>query len=204
MNVSLKKNAFRTLVIASTNKGKVQEFKRLLSNYPLEVIGQPGGLEVEETGKSFLANARLKAIAAASHTGDIALADDSGLCVQALGGAPGVYSSRYANTDRERVTRLLNELRNYSNRSAFFLAALCVASPSGKVLLEVEGRCDGFIAHEPRGNNGFGYDPIFKAKATGLTFSEMGFDQKQKISHRALAFKSLIPGLKTILNCELE
>ena len=204
MNLSLEKNAFRTLVIASTNKGKVQEFKRLLSNYPLEVIAQPGGLEVEETGKSFIDNARLKAIAAARYTGDIALADDSGLCVKALGGAPGVYSSRYANTDRERIARLLNELRNCSNRSAFFLAALCLASPSGKVLLEVEGRCDGFIASEPRGNDGFGYDPIFKAKATGLTFSEMGFDQKQKISHRALAFQALIPGLKTILNCELE
>jgi XTP/dITP diphosphohydrolase len=204
MNLSLEKNAFRTLVIASTNKGKVQEFKRLLSNYPLEVIGQPGGLEVEETGKSFIDNARLKAIAAARYTGDIALADDSGLCVKALGGAPGVYSSRYANTDRERIARLLHELRNCSNRSAFFLAALCLASPSGKVLLEVEGRCDGFIASEPRGNDGFGYDPIFKAKATGLTFSEMGFDQKQKISHRALAFQALIPGLKTILNCELE
>ena len=71
-------------------------------------------------------------------------------------------------------------------------------------MLEVEGRCDGFIASEPIGNDGFGYDPIFKAKATGLTFSEMGFDQKQKISHRALAFQALIPGLKTILNCELE
>ncbi len=200
MNLSLKKNAFRTLVIASTNKGKVQEFKRLLSNYPLEVIGQPGELEVEETGKNFRDNARLKAITAARYTGNIALADDSGLCVNALGGAPGVYSSRYANTDRERISRLLHELRNYSNRSAFFLAALCIASPSGKVLLEVEGRCDGFIASEPRGNNGFGYDPIFNAKATGLTFSEMGFDQKQKISHRAIAFQSLIRGLKTILN----
>ena len=103
MNLSLKKNSFRTLVIASTNKGKVQEFKRLLSNYPLEVIGQPGGLEVEENGKSFIDNARLKAIAAARYTGDIALADDSGLCVKALGGAPGVYSSRYANTDLERI-----------------------------------------------------------------------------------------------------
>ena len=87
MNLSLQKNSFHTLVIASTNEGKVQEFKRLLSNYPLLVIAQPAGLEVEETGKSFIDNARLKAIAAARYTGDIALADDSGLCVQALGGA---------------------------------------------------------------------------------------------------------------------
>ncbi len=200
MNLSLKKNSFRTLVIASTNEGKVQEFKKLLSSYPLLVIGQPDTLEVEETGKRFIDNARLKAIAAARHTGEIALADDSGLCVEALGGAPGVYSSRYANTDRERISRLLNQLKNFSNRSAFFLAALCVASPNGKVLLEVEGRCDGVIANEERGNDGFGYDPIFEAKDTGLTFSEMGFNQKQKISHRALAFQALMPGLKKIFN----
>ena len=201
MNLSLKKNSFQTLVIASTNEGKIQEFKRLLSSYPLLVIAQPGGLEVEETGNSFVENARLKAIAAARHTGEIALADDSGLCVEALGGAPGVYSSRYANTDRERISRLLNQLKNFSNRSAFFSAALCVASPNGKILLEVEGRCDGVIANEERGTDGFGYDPIFEVKDTGLTFSEMGFNQKQKISHRALAFQALIPGLKNIFNC---
>ncbi len=201
MNLNIERSAFRTLVIGSSNKGKVNEFKTLLSNYPLLICAQPDGLDVEETGKDFIENARLKAIAAARYTGEIALADDSGLCVQALGGAPGVYSSRYASTDRERIARLLRELKNFSNRSAFFLAALCVSSPNGEVLLEVEGRCDGFIASEPKGNGGFGYDPIFKDKATGLTFSEMGINQKQKISHRALAFKALEPGLKKILNC---
>ncbi len=201
MKLNLEKPAFRTLVIASSNEGKVQEFKKLLSSYPLLVVGQPEGLEVEEIGKRFIDNARLKAIAAARLTGEIALADDSGLCVEALGGAPGVHSARYANTDRERISRLLNQMKDFSNRSAFFLAALCVVSPNGKVLLEVEGRCDGFITIQPRGNGGFGYDPIFKAKATGLTFSEMGFNQKQKISHRALAFQALIPGLKKIFNC---
>ena len=201
MNLNIERSAFRTLVIGSSNKGKVDEFKTLLSNYPLLICAQPDGLEVEETGKDFIENARLKAIAAARYTGEIALADDSGLCVQALGGAPGVHSSRYASTDRERIARLLRELKNFSNRSAFFLAALCVSSPNGEVLLEVEGRCDGFIASEPKGNGGFGYDPIFKDKASGLTFSEMGINQKQKISHRALAFKALEPGLKKILNC---
>ncbi len=201
MNLNIERSAFRTLVIGSSNKGKVDEFKTLLSNYPLLICAQPDGLDVEETGKDFIENARLKAIAAARYTGEIALADDSGLCVQALGGAPGVHSSRYASTDRERIARLLRELKNFSNRSAFFLAALCVSSPNGEVLLEVEGRCDGFIASEPKGNGGFGYDPIFKDKATGLTFSEMGIYQKQKISHRALAFKALEPGLKKILNC---
>ncbi len=196
MNLHLESNALPTLVIASSNQGKVDEFKRLLSNYPALVIGQPVGIEVEETGKRFIDNARLKAIAVAEHTGEMTLADDSGLCVEALGGAPGVHSSRYANSDRERVSRLLNELEIFSNRSAFFLAALCLAAPNGKVLLEVEGRCDGFITIEPRGNDGFGYDPIFMPKATGMTFAEMGFDEKQRISHRAIAFRKLIPGLK--------
>ena len=204
MNLNIERSTFRTLVIGSSNKGKVDEFKTLLSNYSLIICAQPDGLEVEETGKDFVENARLKAIAAARYTGEIALADDSGLCVQALGGAPGVHSSRYASTDQERIARLLRELKTFSNRSAFFSSALCVSSPNGEVLLEVEGRCDGFIASEPKGNGGFGYDPIFKHKATGLTFSEMGFHEKQKISHRALAFQALIPGLKTILNCELE
>ncbi len=200
MNLSLDKGSSQRLVIASTNQGKVKEFQRLFSKYPLFIIAQPEGLQVEETGQSFLDNARLKAVAAARFTGERALADDSGLCVKALGGAPGVRSSRYANTDQERISRLLKELKNFSNRSAFFLAALCLASPDGEVLLEVEGRCDGLIAMEPRGDEGFGYDPIFEAQATGLTFSEMQFFEKQKISHRAIAFQKLKPGFEKIFN----
>ncbi len=186
------------LVIASTNKGKIEEFKKLLYDFPLEVIPQPSNLEVDEIGKNFFENARLKAIAAARVTGKISLADDSGLCVRSLDGAPGIHSSRYAKTDQERVFKLLNELKNFHDRTAYFAAAFCLASPNGEILFEVEGRCDGEIAKVPRGSYGFGYDPIFEVKGTGLTFSEMDSDQKKEFSHRGRAFRKLMPALKGI------
>ncbi|AAP99357.1 MULTISPECIES: RdgB/HAM1 family non-canonical purine NTP pyrophosphatase [Prochlorococcus] len=188
------------LIIASNNDGKIEEFIQLLSGIPLVVMGQPKHLEVEETGVSFAENARIKAIAVAKATGEMALADDSGLSVGSLGGAPGVFSARYANTDLERVSRLLKELEMVDDRSAFFSAALCLASSKGEVLLELDGRCDGIITTTPRGKFGFGYDPIFEVKGTGLTFSEMDSKQKRELSHRGLAVKKLIPSLKKILD----
>ena len=135
----------QTLVIASGNAGKVREFRNLLEHLPLTLRTQPEGLEIEETGSSFAANARLKAVAVAQASGCWALADDSGLSVAALGGAPGVHSARYAATDPERIARLLRELGDGDDRRAEFCAALCVAAPDGSVLLEVEGRCQGQI-----------------------------------------------------------
>ncbi|MDP4881028.1 MAG: non-canonical purine NTP pyrophosphatase, partial [Cyanobium sp. MAG_137] len=145
------------LVIASGNAGKVREFQHLLAGLKLTIEPQPDGLEVEETGSTFAENARLKAVAVASATGCWALADDSGLSVHALGGAPGVHSARYASSDAARITRLLQELEGASDRSAEFSAALAVADPSGRVRLEVEGRCAGLILATPQGSGGFGY-----------------------------------------------
>ena len=125
----------RTLVIASGNAGKVREFRELLQQLPLELQPQPEGMEVEETGRTFAENARLKALAVAKASGEWALADDSGLSVMALGGAPGVHSARYAATDPERIARLLSELGDRDDRRAEFRAALCLADPSGQVLL---------------------------------------------------------------------
>ncbi len=189
-----------TLIIASNNDGKISEFNQFLSDFPLTILGQPKELDVQETGSTFAENARLKALAAAKATGFISLADDSGLSVQALNGAPGIYSSRYANNDSERISRLLKELKFSDDRSAFFSASLCLASPNGEILLEVEGRSNGVITHEPRGRFGFGYDPIFEVNGTGLTFAEMDLDQKQQISHRGRALYNLKPGLKIIYN----
>ncbi len=186
----------KTLVIASSNKGKIKEFNRFFSEFPLHLVGQSDSLQVQETGTSFAENARLKAIAAAISSEEIALADDSGLCVAALHGAPGVFSSRYANTDSKRISRLLKDLKNFSNRSAFFSSALCLASSSGEVLFEVEGICDGWIANEPRGNNGFGYDPVFVVKGTQLTYAEMDSQQKKLLGHRGKALELILPGLK--------
>ena len=190
----------RTLVIASGNAGKIREFQGLLQHLPLEVQPQPEGMDVEETGCTFAANARIKARAVATTTGHWALADDSGLSVNALGGAPGVHSARYAPTDPERINKLLSALSKTSERDAQFCAALCVAAPDGSVLIEVEGRCDGRITTLPRGEGGFGYDPIFEVSGTDLTFAEMPLSDKKTHGHRGKAFALLEPQLRALLS----
>ena len=189
----------KTLVIASGNAGKIREFEGLLKALPVNVRPQPEGLEVEETGTTFAANARLKAIAVARATGEWALADDSGLSVDALDGAPGVHSARYAPTDPERIARLLTALNGSSQRKAHFCAALCIAAPDGRVLLEVEGRCQGQITRTARGEQGFGYDPIFEVDGTDLTFAEMPLAEKKQHGHRGRAFAALEPQLRELL-----
>ena len=190
----------RTLVIASGNAGKIREFAGLLEHLPLTVQPQPGGMEVEETGLTFAENARIKARAVAAATGHWALADDSGLSVEALDGAPGVYSARYAESDPARIARLLQELGTTDNRSAYFSAALCIAAPDGSVLVEVEGRCNGLITTAPRGAEGFGYDPIFEVLGTGQTFAEMNRESKKSHGHRGRAFTLLEPKLRQLLS----
>jgi XTP/dITP diphosphohydrolase len=198
-----------TLVIASGNAGKVREFAALLADLALEIRPQPEGLEVEETGLTFGENARLKAIAVAQATGCWALADDSGLAVDALDGAPGVYSARYAASDPERIERLLTALGAANGqrlaaglaaqRSARFTAALALADPSGQLRLEVEGHCPGEILETPRGSGGFGYDPVFLVPETGLSFAEMDKATKARLGHRGRAFALLEPGLRALL-----
>ena len=190
----------RTLVIASGNAGKIREFQGLLQHLPLDVQPQPEGMDVEESGSTFAANARIKAKAVATTTGHWALADDSGLSVNALGGAPGVHSARYAPTDPERINKLLGALSKTSERDAQFCAALCVAAPDGSVLIEVEGRCDGRITTLPRGEGGFGYDPIFEVSGTDLTFAEMPLSDKKAHGHRGRAFALLEPRLRALLS----
>ena len=190
----------RTLVIASGNAGKIREFQGLLQHLPLDVQPQPEGMDVEETGSTFAANARIKAKAVATTTGHWALADDSGLSVNALGGAPGVHSARYAPTDPERINKLLSALSKTSERDAQFCAALCVAAPDGSVLIEVEGRCNGRITTLPRGEGGFGYDPIFEVSGTDLTFAEMPLSDKKAHGHRGRAFALLEPRLRALLS----
>ncbi len=190
----------RPLVLASSNSGKIQEFKNLLSSMPLNLLLQPEGFYVEENGDTFSENAQKKAIAVANETGEWALADDSGLCVKALNGGPGVYSARYASNDQERIARMLNELEGVIYREAFFSTALCIASEEGEVLLEVEGVTHGEITVKPKGNSGFGYDPIFRVKSAGLTYAEMSLLQKSIYGHRGRAFMQLKPKLKRLLS----
>ncbi len=185
------------LIIASGNKGKVGEFQIYLQELGLELFPKPDHIEIEETGTTFMENARLKAAHTALATGHWALADDSGLTVDVLGGAPGVYSARYGNTDRERIDRLLAELGDRSS-AAQFVCAIAVANPQGTIEAEAVGVCAGEIIHTPKGDRGFGYDPIFYVPEYGLTFGEMTPELKGQISHRAHALAQLLPQLKQL------
>jgi XTP/dITP diphosphohydrolase len=186
------------LVVASHNPGKVREIAALLAPYKVEVIsaGALGLAEPEETGETFIANAELKALAAAKASGLVALADDSGLAVDGLGGEPGVYSARWGGPAKDfgLAMRKVHEAlsaKNATDTSAHFACALSLAWPDGHVE-SFEGRVDGEIIWPPRGTEGFGYDPIFVAKGYDITFGEMAPEGKHLISHRAAAFRKLI------------
>lgn len=183
----------KKLIVATGNPGKLEEMQSYLAGLNCELALKPQDLEVEETGTSFRENAHIKARTVAQATGEYAIADDSGLAVHALNGAPGIYSARYANTDEERIARLLRELGDTSQRDAEFICAVAIARPDGKIVLEKERACKGKILRKPRGNNGFGYDPIFYFPAVQQTFAEMDSTYKQKVSHRGLAFSALFP-----------
>lgn len=185
-----------TLIIASHNAGKVREIAELLAPYATNFrsSGELGLPEPEETGSSFVANAELKARTAAVASGQVVLADDSGLAVTALNGAPGIYSARWGGPERDfgvAMERVNHELGDAPDRSAAFVCALSLGWPDGHVET-VEGRCPGTLVWPPRGANGFGYDPIFIAEGQTLTFGEMEPDAKHALSHRARAFTALV------------
>jgi len=192
-----------TIVVATQNSGKLREFGRLLSSTGWQVIGLRDlsiDIEYEEAGSSFGENARLKAISYSHETRYPVLADDSGLEVAALGGRPGIYSARYAGigaSDSDRISKLLQEMEQCGGgREARFVCALALAR-DGVLLLEAQGECFGEIAHEPRGTNGFGYDPIFLFAELGKTFAELTDSEKNLYSHRARAAHSLMTKMKS-------
>ena len=192
------------VVIATHNSGKLAEMRDLLAPYGIETVsaGELKLPEPDETGKSFAENARIKAAAASQRSGLPAFADDSGLCVEALGGAPGIHSARWAGPGKDfagamsEIQRLLFEKKTSDDR-AYFVAALCLAWPDGH-LEEFEARVDGTLVFPPRGTQGFGYDPIFLPDGHKLTFGEMSAGEKhglpprgKGLSHRARAFVKL-------------
>ena len=184
------------IVIATHNNGKLNEFKKLLEFYGAEVTsaGKLGLPSPEETGITFEENAILKAKAACVATGSIALADDSGLCVTALGGRPGIYSARWGEPGKgfeSAMQRVQDELGDAADRSAYFICVLALYWPDGHCEC-VEGRIYGTIAGTPRGDKGHGYDPIFIPQGETRSFAEMGEAEKNAISHRGLATKALI------------
>jgi len=184
-----------TLVIASHNKGKVREIAELLGAYVAHFpsAGELNLPEPEETETTFIGNAELKARAAATGSGLPALADDSGLVVPALGGAPGIYSARWAGPDKDfsvAMRRVETELGD-GDTSAYFVCALTLAWPDGHTE-SVEGRIRGRLVFPGRGDRGFGYDPIFIMEGRDVTFAEMDPDEKHRVSHRADAFAQLV------------
>lgn len=188
----------KELVIATHNMGKLEEFKALMKDLPIEIkcledfdkVDEP-----EETGRTFAANARLKAQYYAKKLGVPCIADDSGLEVQALDGAPGVRSARYAGekaTDEENNEKLLHIMKFQVKRTCRFRCALAVALPSGKVLNEVDGICEGMLLHAPLGDGGFGYDPLFWSTELHKGMAEASVQEKNKISHRGKAIRKLV------------
>ena len=159
---------------------------------------KPQELEIAETGTTFIANARLKASTVAQALGEWAIADDSGLAVKALDGAPGIYSARYGKTDAERISRLLTALGDNPQRQAKFICAIAIARPDGSIALETEGVCSGEILRETLGAGGFGYDPIFYVPQLQQTFAQMSSATKNRVSHRGIAFAQLLPALKNL------
>ena len=194
------KISMKNLYLASKNKGKIEEYKKLLAGVNCKLLLQPESLEVEEDGLTFRDNAIKKASEVSRKTNNFSIADDSGICIEALGGKPGIYSSRYAENDQKRIERVLRELDGVQNRSAFFIANICVCSPNGEVIIESEAKCHGNIIFNPRGRGGFGYDPIFEESSTRLTFAEMNNDIKDSCSHRGKALKKIIPDLIEIFS----
>lgn len=196
-----------TLILASRNRKKLREIAELLTGLDVTLVSAadfPDAPEVEETGRTFAENAALKAGTVAAATGHWTIADDSGLAVDVLDGAPGVYSARYAgpqSDDRQNNEKLLAQLRDVPDqrRGAQFVCCLALADPAGTIRVQVEGRCRGQLLHEPRGQSGFGYDPLFWIPEYRRTFAELTLTAKSVLSHRARAFEKLIPRLAGLL-----
>ena len=191
-------------VLATHNPGKLREMGEILKDFGIEVVSPKDlgiTVDVEETGSTFAENAMLKAKAICKAANLPAIADDSGLCVDALGGAPGVYSARYGGEgldDRGRYMLLLSSLRGAPTRAAHFACAVACAFPNGDTLT-AEGRCDGSIAYAPLGEGGFGYDPVFLLPGSGKTFGQLSQEEKSAVSHRGRALRDFAGKLETYL-----
>ncbi len=188
----------KKIVLATKNKGKVKEIQQALKELNIEVLEIEGDFSPEENGATFKENAYIKAYEAAKLTNLPALADDSGLEVDALDGRPGIHSARYANSDKERIQKLVKEVSEFSKkeRTARFKCEMVMALPTGETLYSSTGTCEGEIIDNPSGTNGFGYDPIFYIKEFNATMAEINLEQKNNISHRGKALKSMIEWLK--------
>jgi len=197
-------NELISIVIATRNKGKTVEIREMLKDFPVNIknLYDFGPIpEIEEDGDTFDENAYKKASITARILGIPALADDSGLLIESLGGAPGVHSARYAGekaTDKQRGEKLLKEMKGKTNRKAAFECVISIAVPSGPALT-YEARCEGLITEEPAGQNGFGYDPVFFFPPLKKTFAELTRSEKSRVSHRGKALGELKEEFEKVL-----
>ncbi len=184
------------IVFATGNPHKLQEIKDIAGDTDIEFVLPPEGFEPIENGETFEENSYIKAYEAAKLSGMIALADDSGLCTEALNGAPGIHSARYAETPQKRIDKLLDALSSFKNRKAKFVCAMTLVSPGGEIIFQTRGECKGEIAKTQSGTNGFGYDPVFLVENNNSdsrkTMAEMSEDEKNKISHRGQALRQVL------------
>lgn len=192
------------IVAATNNVNKVREIKKIFESLGFEVVSQHEAgidVDVEETGRTFERNALLKARAVAMLCDDCVMADDSGLCVEALDGRPGVYSARYAGegaSDAQKIEKLLGEMKDEKNRRAKFVTSMAFIFPDGREIV-TKGEVNGRIIDKPEGENGFGYDPVFYCPELGKTFAQADDDEKNSVSHRGRALKALYGELKQVV-----
>ena len=184
------------IVLATSNKHKVQEINDIVDGLGIEFILPPEGFDRVENGETFEENSRIKALAAWEISKNWSLADDSGLCIKALGGKPGIHSARYAETPQKRIERVLNEMQGIKERDAEFVCAMTLVNPEGKAVFSCKGICEGSITEKPAGVNGFGYDPIFLVKGDKRTMAELSEEEKNQISHRSRALNQIVDYMK--------
>lgn len=194
------------IVLASSNKHKVQEINDIVKTYftsaeektdcSLTFVLPSPDFDPLENGTTFEENSYIKAMEAWKHSETWVLADDSGLCIDALNGKPGIYSARYAETPALRIERVLKELQGKENRNAHFTCAMTLINPSGQIEYKYQGICEGSIINETRGANGFGYDPIFLVKGDTRTMAELSEDEKNQVSHRSDALRHILSYIK--------
>lgn len=188
------------IVFATGNPHKLAEINEISQGSGIEFILPPEGFNPNETGKTFEENSYIKALEASKISKHISLADDSGLCVDALNGEPGIYSARYAQTPQERIDKLLSNLAPFGNRAAKFVCAMTLVDEFGNILNKEIGECKGEISKKQSGVNGFGYDPIFVPNGYSVTMADMSEDLKNTISHRSIALNKMINFIKNYQN----
>lgn len=189
----------QSIVFATGNSHKLQEINEIAKGTGIEFVLPPDSFNPNENGTTFEENSLIKAQEASRLSKMISLADDSGLCVEALNGAPGIYSARYADSPQERIDKLLSVLKDTDNRNAKFVCAMTLVDKNGNILFQTRGECFGQIAYKQSGVNGFGYDPVFFTKDTDYkqTMAEMSEEEKNKISHRGRALRKVLEFLNT-------